>query len=618
MASLVASRMASLMASMAAVALLAAPMHAQAPAPSVAGPPATVRINFVNADLADVIRSLAMALGVNVVLTDVPARRITFQTPQPVPASQAGAVLEGILAAQGLVLVQNGPVTQVLPDDKRPATGPLRTGKNFPDPAPLGLVTQIVPLDFMRADEAVSLLRDVADKQARIEVVPRSNAILVTDRGINVARYLDLLRQIDVKTGGESGLSTYVYPLKHASAAELAATLGQVFGATVAAPPPRARVQALEGKGLSSSLQGLETRELESVQQRTQIPLEAPAMSAPGSGDSVQAGGRVSRGGLVGGTTIVPDQATNSLVIRTAPPNFSVLQGTIEQLDVRPAQVLLEVLIAEVTLDKASQWGVNWNLFSQKGFGGSDSTRGILGGVGPLVPDSLISAIAGAGIRVVTMGTINVRAVLQALTARTNVRVLSAPRVLALNNEKARILVGSQVPFTSASLTSLNAVVDQVVQYQNVGTQLTVLPTVNNDGYVTFRILQEVSELSSTTVAAAQNSPIITTREAETSAIVKSGHSVVIGGLIGETRSNMESGVPLLQDIPVLGNLFKTKSVDHQRTELAIFLTPYVVTTDEQSDSLLHAERDKLQILGPQIDSVLSHTPPHPPPPSHP
>jgi general secretion pathway protein D len=480
------------------------------------------------------------------------------------------------------------------------------------------LVTQIVPLDFMRADEAVSLLRDVADKQARIEVVPRSNAILVTDRGINVARYLDLLRQIDVKTGGESGLSTYVYPLKHASAAELAATLGQVFGATVAAPPPRARVQALEGKGLSSSLQGLETRELESVQQRTQIPLEAPAMSAPGSGDSVQAGGRVSRGGLVGGTTIVPDQATNSLVIRTAPPNFSVLQGTIEQLDVRPAQVLLEVLIAEVTLDKASQWGVNWNLFSQKGFGGSDSTRGILGGVGPLVPDSLISAIAGAGIRVVTMGTINVRAVLQALTARTNVRVLSAPRVLALNNEKARILVGSQVPFTSASLTSLNAVVDQVVQYQNVGTQLTVLPTVNNDGYVTFRILQEVSELSSTTVAAAQNSPIITTREAETSAIVKSGHSVVIGGLIGETRSNMESGVPLLQDIPVLGNLFKTKSVDHQRTELAIFLTPYVVTTDEQSDSLLHAERDKLQILGPQIDSVLSHTPPHPPPPSHP
>jgi general secretion pathway protein D len=600
---------------LAALSQVAGQARAQAgvPAPAVPAAPQqpAVHINFVNADLGDVIRSLAAALGVNMVLTDVPARRITFQTPQPVAASQAGAILEGILASQGLILVQNGPVTQVLPDEKRPATGPLRVGKTFPDPAPLGLVTQIVPLDYMRADEAVSLLHDVADKLARIEVVPRSNAILVTDRGVNVARYLDLIRQVDVKTGGEAGLSTYVYPLKHANAAELASTLGQVFGATVATPAPRARVQALEGRGLSSSLQGLQARELESVQQRTQIPLETmPA--APAQADTTQPAGRLPAGALVGGTTIVPDQSTNSLVIRTAPPNFSVLQGTIEQLDVRPAQVLLEVLIAEVNLDKSTQFGINWNLFSQKGFGGSDSTRGILGGVGPQAGDSLLSSLAGAGVRLVTMGTINVRAVLQALAARTNVRVLSAPRVLALNNEKARILVGSQVPFTSASLTSLNAVVDQVVQYQNVGTQLTVLPTVNNDGYVTFRILQEVSELSTSTVAAAQNSPIITTREAETSAIVKTGHSVVIGGLIGETRSDMVSGVPLLEDIPLLGNLFKTKSTDHQRTELAIFLTPHVVTTDEQADSLLQSERDKLRILGPQVDSVLLLTPPKP------
>jgi general secretion pathway protein D len=598
----------------AVVSLLAVPAGAQATVqaqPAAAVPqPATVHINFVNADLGDVIRSLAAALGVNMVLTDVPPRRITFQTPQPVAASQAGAILEGILASQGLILVQNGPVTQVLPDDKRPATGPLRVGKTFPDPAPLGLVTQIVPLDYMRADEAVSLLHDVADKLARIEVVPRSNAILVTDRGVNVARYLDLIRQVDVKTGGEAGLSTYVYPLKHANAAELASTLGQVFGATVAAPAPRARVQALEGKGLSSSLQGLQTRELESVQQRTQIPLEtAPA---PAQSDSAQSAGRLPAGALVGGTTIVPDQSTNSLVIRTAPPNFSVLQGTIDQLDVRPAQVLLEVLIAEVNLDKSTQFGINWNAFSQKGFGGSDSTRGVLAGVGPQIGDSSLSSLAGAVVRVVSIGTINVRGVLQALAAHTNVRVLSAPRVLALNNEKARILVGSQVPFTSASLTSLNAVVDQVVQYQNVGTQLTVLPTVNKDGYVTFRILQEVSELSTSTVAAAQNSPIITTREAETSAIVKTGHSVVIGGLIGETRSDMVSGIPLLQDIPLLGNLFKTKSTDHQRTELAIFLTPHVVTTDEEADSLLHSERDKLRLLGPQVDSVLDLTPPNP------
>ena len=569
--------------------------------------PGTIRINYVNADLGDVIRSLAIAMGVNVVLTDVPSRRITFQTPEPVPVAQAGAVLEGILESQGLVLVQTGPVTQVMPEEKRPSTGPLRVGKDFPSPPPLGLVTQIVPLDYMRADEAVSLLREVANKMARVEVVPRSNAVLITDRGVNVARYVDLLRQVDVKTGGEAGLSTYVYPLKHASATELATTLGQVFGATVAAPQSRQRVQALEGKGLSSSLQGFTQRTLESVAERGQVTAVQTNAPTTNADTSRQAGA------LVGGTTIVPDQATNSLVIRTAAPNFSVLQGTIEQLDVRPAQVLLEVLIAEVELDKATQYGVNWSFFGQRGFSG-DSTKGILGTLGSnAFSDSAVTSLGGLGLRVINMSTINVAAVLQALSSRTNVKVLSAPHVLALNNEKARILVGSEVPFTSATITGVTAGIDQVVQYQNVGTQLTVLPTVNNDGYVTFRILQEVSELSTQTIASAQNANIITTREAETSAIVKSGHTVVIGGLIGATLSKTSSGIPLLEDIPLLGNLFRSRSTDRERTELAIFLTPYVVTNDDQSDSLLQRERDKMHILKESIDSVLGPTPPKKP-----
>jgi general secretion pathway protein D len=573
--------------------------------PLLAQTPATIHINYVNAELGDVIRSLAVAMGVNVVLTDVPSRRITFQTPEPVPASQAGAVLEGILQAQGLVLVQTGPVTQVMPDEKRPSTGPLRVGKDFPNPAPLGLVTQIVPLDYIRADEAVSLLREVADKLARIEVVPRSNAVLITDRGINVSRYLDVLRQVDVKTGGEAGLSTYVYPLKHANAAELATTLGQVFGVTVAVPQARQRVAALEGKGLSSQLQGFQTQELQSVSQRSQTPVAAPQFTtqAPDSNTN----NNRQAGNLLGSTMIVPDEATNSLVIRTAAPNFSVLQGTIEQLDVRPAQVLLEVLIAEVELDKSTTWGVNWSFFNQKGFSG-DSTRGILGALGSNnFTDSAVTSLGGLGLRVINMtSTFNVGAVLQALSARTNVRVLSAPHVLALNNEKARILVGSQVPFTSATITGVAATVDQVVQYQNVGTQLTVLPTINNDGYVTFRILQEVSELSTQTIPSANNANVITTREAETSALVKSGHTVVIGGLIGSTLSKTSSGVPLLEDIPLLGNLFKSKSTDRERTELAIFMTPYVVYTDEQSDSLLEQERTKMHVLRESIDSVLA------------
>ena len=579
-----------------------------APARVAAQQPPTIHINYVNADLGDVIRSLAAVLNVNVVLTDVPSRRITFQTPEPVPASQVGAVLEAILESQGLVIVQTGPVAQVMPEEKRPSTGLVHVGKELPSPPPLGLVTQIVPLEFIRAEEGVTLLKQVASKSARIEVVPRSNAVLITDRGANIARYLDLLRQLDVKTGGEAGLRTYVYPLKHASAVELAATLGQVFGAAVATPPSRQRVQALEGRSLSSELTGFRRRDAQSRQERGQMapPTVAPPAPAPAA---VSESGQAAVQGLVGRTTIVPDQATNSLVIRTAPPNFSVLQETIDQLDIRPPQVLLEALIAEVTLDRANQYGINWQLFTQKGVSG-DSTRGITVGVGPQqFGDTLLAGLQGLGIRLISLATVDVRTILQALATRTNVRVLSTPRILALNNEEARILVGSEVPFVSSTLNSFNAVLNQVVQFRNVGTQLTVIPTVNTDGYVTFRVLQEVSALSQQTVAAAQNAPVITTREAETSAIVKTGHTVVIGGLIGETQQTTERGVPLLKDLPLLGFLFKNRSVSRERTEIAIFLTPYVVFTDEQADSLLQSEREKLQGSKQQIDSVLGPVP---------
>ena len=584
-------------------ALLAAPVR------TAAQQPQTIRINYVNADLSDVIRSLAAVLNVNVVLSGLPSRRITFQTPEPVPATQVGAVLEAILESQGLVLVQTGPVAQVMPEANRPSTGPVRVGKDFPSPPPLGLVTQIVPLEFIRAEEGISLLKQVASKNARLEVVPRSNAVLITDRGVNIARYLDLLRQLDVKTGGEEGLRTYVYPLKHASAVELAGTLGQVFGAAVATPAARQRVQALEGRSLSSELTGFRRREVESAQDRAGMLPTIPSRTAPSAAESAQ----VQQQGLLGRTTIVPDQATNSLVIRTAPPNFSVLQETIDQLDVRPPQVLLEVLIAEVTLDRANQYGINWQLFTQKGVSG-DSTRGATVGVGPQqFSDSLLKGLQGLGIRLISLATIDVRAILQALATRTNVRVLSTPRILALNNEEARILVGSEVPFVSSTFAGLTAQLNTVVQFRNVGTQLTVIPTVNKDGYVTFRVLQEVSALSQQTVAAAQNAPIITTREAETSAIVKTGHTVVIGGLIGETQQTVESGVPLLKDLPLLGLLFKNRSTSHERTEIAIFLTPYVVFTDEQADSLMQRERDRLEGSMHQLDSLLAPVPPRKP-----
>jgi general secretion pathway protein D len=288
----------------------------------------------------------------------------------------------------------------------------------------------------------------------------------------------------------------------------------------------------------------------------------------------------------VGQTTIVPNPATNSLVIRTAPPNYPLLEETIQALDVRPAQVLLEVLIVEIQLNKATEFGVNWSIIGKDisaQFGFQDFS------------DSALAQAQDFVVRAVTLGDIDVRGLLTALSSKSRVRVLSSPHVLALNNEEARILVGSEVPFSQSTRTGLTEVVDRIVQFRDVGTQLTIIPRINQDGYVSVRLLQEVSALTNQTLEAALNAPIITVREAETSAIVRDGQTIVIGGLIAETQDRIDTGVPILQDIPLLGLAFKSSSNRNSRSELAIFVTPKVVYSDEDAARLLQEERGRLR-----------------------
>lgn len=550
-----------------------------------------MRLNYVNADIRDVIRSLATVLGVNVLLSeDVPAKRVTYTTPAPVPVNEVGAVLEAILDSEGLVLVRRGPVAEVMPAESAPATGPIFFGKQLPDPLPLGLITQIVPLQYIRADEAIAMLEQLASPIARIETVPRSNSVLITDRATNIDRYLELLQQLDVRSEGEGGLRTYVYRLRHATANQLAQTLAQIFGVTAPSAPGPTRQQALADRSLSQTLQQFRLRELQSLEQRgaMQVPIEFQVGAA--AADTTGQAREIT--GLVGLTTIVPDPATNSLVIRTSPPNYPVLQETIEALDIRPAQVLLEVMIAEITLDESTRYGIDWSIFA------SDVSSEELEIAGRLGRPQRADSLAGVDdfvARVVRLGRVDYDAVLQALASEVGVQVLSTPHVLALNNELARILVGSEVPFTASTLSGFNDVVS--VQYRNVGTQLTIIPTINQDGYVTFRILQEVSSLTQQTIEAALGAPVITTREAETSALVRNGRTIVIGGLIDESSEETESGIPLLRDVPLLGYLFKSRTTSRLRTELAIFVTPHVVFSDEDADALLERERERMKNL---------------------
>ncbi|MEJ2546455.1 MAG: secretin N-terminal domain-containing protein [Gemmatimonadota bacterium] len=547
------------------------------------------RLNYVNADIRDVVRSLGAVLGINVLLSeDVASERVTYTTPEPVPFREVGAVLEAILESEGLVLVRRGPVAEVMPADMAPATGPVYVGKESETPPPLGLITQMVPLDNIGADEAQAILSQLVSPLTRLEAIPRSNSLLITDRGVNVVRYLELLEELDARPEGEGGLRTYVYRLRHANAPDLAATLGQIFGVTVASSPTSQRVEALSDRSLSSNLRGFRQREEQQLDQRRQLtaPLQLQ-LDLPT--DSVGAGAATGGGELLGRTVIVPDRPTNSLVVRTSPPNYPLLQETIAALDIRPAQVLLEVLVAEIQLTEATSYGIRWSIFSE-----GDETN-VLGRLGRPLTEGEFNSIDDLLVEVTRLNSVDVRAILTALATDGKVKVLSTPHILALNNEPARILVGSQVPFNQSTRTGLDVVIDQTVQYRDVGIQLTIVPTINDDGYVSFRVLQEVSQLTTQTIEAALSAPVILTREAETSALVQNAQTVVIGGLIDESSEVIESGVPVLKDIPIVGLLFKNKDTRDVRSELAIFVTPYIVYTDEDAQRLLERETQRLE-----------------------
>jgi general secretion pathway protein D len=538
--------------------------------------------------LVDVIRTLATMLGRTVVTSDVPDVRVTFSTPTPIKPGELESIFESVLESHDLMLVPKGAVSQVMPTEKAPATGPLRTGFAFPDPAPLGLVTQLVPLQSIRADEGADALRAVLSKGARIEAVARSNALLITDRGVNVARYLDLLQKLDAAPAGESGLRTYVVNLKYAAAEDLAGALGQLYGVQVAS----ANAGSLSDRSLSKALDAFRARDADTFRQRSMSNTASTTAAAP-----TGAAPRDSAAGLlVGRTTIVANAPTNALVIRTAPPNFPLLRETIAALDTRPAQVLFEVTIAEIALGRGLDFGVDWSAINRGG-----DVQGQFGNTE--VPDT---GSTSALLRLVRLDGTAVRTLLRTLASTSDVRVLSTPEIIAANNREATILVGSKVPFISSTRLGNDVSIDRAVQYQDVGTKLSIVPTINDDGYVSVQLLQEVSSLTQQTVAAALSAPVISTREASTRAILRDGQTVVIAGLIGETRETRDQGIPLLMDIPWLGGLFKRQSVTRQRTELAIFVTPYIVRTDADADAIRERVRKGMESTSP---GVLNGTP---------
>ena len=361
----------------------------------------------------------------------------------------------------------------------------------------------------------------------------------------------------------QGAVQLFAIHLRHARAEDVAATVNALYG----------RASALgELGGRPPTL----SRQLES----NRVP---PAATGNPPETVAGIGGRSAS--FAGEVTIVPDPRANSLLIRASAHDFELVNAAVKELDIRPLQVLISVTIAEVRKDRSLSFGVDANAPQSRIRRHDDATAG-----GSIVGSTASDLI----VDILKLGPHDVDLTLRAAASRGDVSILSRPVVIAANNEEAELNVGSQRPFVQVSrvLPTDNTARDQVVQYKDVGTKLTVRPTISPDGYVMLQVTQEVNQATNEASGlAGVDAPVISTRSVQTQLLIKDRQTVILGGLRDSQKDHSQGGVPVLSSIPWIGGLFGRVSRTDTETELYLFITPQVIRDDAEAEELTKPAR---------------------------
>jgi general secretion pathway protein D len=400
----------------------------------------------------------------------------------------------------------------------------------------------------------IGLLRGLAESN-NLELVTDSAGVYRVRplEGRGPSATLSSAGAVQVQTGS---LELFTIHLRHARAADVAAIVNALYG----------RADALGELGAGPP------RTLRDQLRETMVPPGVPQAATP----SGQPASLARAATFVDDVTIVPDPSTNTLLIRAVRGDFTLIEAAVSQVDVRPLQVLIEVLIVELRRDRSFSFGVGADLPRTSISGSTNTTvQGSTTGLG----------LTDFAIKVMGIGGVDLEATLRAAAANGEVRIVSRPIILAANNEPSEILVGSQRPFVQVqrSLPTDSPVRDQIIQYKDVGTQLTVRPTISADGYIRMEVTQEVN---SATAETAFDAPVISTRSVRTQLLVRDSQTVVLGGLTDRQKEATQGGVPLLSRIPLLGGLFGRANRRTTETELFLFLTPRIIRTDADADGV--------------------------------
>lgn len=595
--------------------------------PSRAERPESFTFAFRDADIAQVAEEiLGNALGVPYTVDPGVTGKVSFRIDRRLTRAQLLEAFEAALAVNDVALLRQGDSLVLAPRDKARSSAALLDPGAISGGRRGGYDVVAVPLSFSTPTEVAKALEAMTGSKAVLYSNDKLGLIVLGGSGSELQSLLETIKILDrnvfqgarirwfdlhqaaagtvsadlakiLSTAGVQGVSVsalsrlnglivsartetamnevagwiarldtpsrdlstqlYVYRPRSASAGSLAATLSQVLST------------GQEGGGYNDRQSGRETSRVDA----------AATTKSDGVTSSGGEGGAESLGEqkLEDGVRIGVDRDSNTLIIRAPAARWMSLQQTLAEIDRPPSQVMIEASIIEVSLTNDFRFGVDWSAVSGNGKLGGNSVYTDNGVIGPKFPGFSITYLGG-----------DIDAAINALGSRTAIDVVSAPKLITLDNHKARLQIGDQVPIvtqTATDTTTSSPAIVNTVEYRDTGVILEVTPRISGDDKVVVDIAQEVSGVAKT-VTSGIDSPTIQQRKLSSTLVLQDGAVVALGGLISHRRSDSDSGVPGLKDVKLLGNLFKSKSKEGARTELVVLLTVKIMR-DPAASSLM-------------------------------
>ncbi len=605
----------------------------------------SLTLNFVGADIEAVARTMAVITGRSVVVDPRVKGSITLTTERPVTPAVAYSQFLAVLRLQGFTTVNVAGLDKIVPEaDAKLQGGAVFTGEQVTGGQ---IATTIFKLRFENAANLLPILRPLINPNNTINVNPGNNSLVITDYADNLTRLGRIIAALDVANATDVELIA----LKHVSVVDIAPLIirlidggtGSVGGAAAVAETGYKTTVIAEPKSNSLIVRAANSAKMAQIKSLAQS-LDKPSLIGPngaagniyvvhlknaeavklasvlraaltgtvntGSGGSTAPTGAPvppaasaalspSAAPTTGGF-IQADPATNSLIITASEPQYRQIRAVIDQLDGRRAQVYVESLIAEVNMDKAAEFGIQW----QGPLGGKgDALIGLLGtnfgsanknilplsmqrGAGVLPSPGLNLGVAARSNGVYFLGFLA-----NFLQTSGAGNILSTPNLLTLDNEEAKIVIGQNVPFVTGQFTNTGSGSSggsvnpfQTIERKDVGLTLRVKPQISENGTVKMTIFQEVSSVDPASVNSA-GGLVTNKRSIETTVLVEDGSVVVLGGLLQDQFAGNDSKVPGLGDVPFFGNLFKSESRNRKKTNLMVFLRPVIVRDAAATDA---------------------------------